>query len=76
MDWQKAYDRVNLTKLVQILKGAGIDWLERRLVRKLYMDQSVKLRLDQAETKSLKFEKELDRDSIQLVQRRTYQESS
>jgi hypothetical protein len=25
MDWQKAFDRVNWTKLMQILKGNGID---------------------------------------------------
>jgi hypothetical protein len=45
IDWQKAYDRVNWTKLIQILKEAGIDWLERRLVSELYMVQSVELRL-------------------------------
>jgi hypothetical protein len=26
IDWQKALDRVNLTKLMQILKKTGIDW--------------------------------------------------
>jgi hypothetical protein len=26
IDWQKAFDRVNWTKLMQILKGIGIDW--------------------------------------------------
>jgi len=57
IDWKKAYDRVNRTKLMHILKRAGIDWLARRLVSKLYMDQSVKLRLDQAETKGLKIGK-------------------
>jgi hypothetical protein len=30
IDWQKAFDRVNWTKLMQILKGIGIDWRERR----------------------------------------------
>jgi hypothetical protein len=53
-DWQKAFDRVNWTKLTQILKGYGIDWRERRLIRKLYMEQSVKVRLDQEETRSVK----------------------
>jgi hypothetical protein len=32
----------------------GIDWQERRLISKLYIDQSVKVRLDQGETKSVK----------------------
>jgi hypothetical protein len=35
IDWQKAFDRVNWTKLMQILKGTGIDWRERRLINKL-----------------------------------------
>ena len=35
--WQKAFDRVNWTKLMQILKKIGIDWRERRLISNLYM---------------------------------------
>ena len=42
-DWQKAFDRVNWTKLMQILKGTGIDWRERRLISNLYVAQSVKV---------------------------------
>jgi hypothetical protein len=37
---------------MQILKGIGIDWRERKLIRKLYMEQSVKIRLDQRERRS------------------------
>jgi len=37
--WQKAFDRVNWTKLMQILKRNGVDWRERRLISKVYMDQ-------------------------------------
>jgi hypothetical protein len=51
--WQKAFDRVNWTKLMQILKETGIDW-PKRLISKLYKDQSVKLKLDQGETRSVK----------------------
>jgi len=54
VDWQKAFDRVNWTKLMQILKRTGIDWRERRLISKLYMDQRVKVRLDRGETRSVK----------------------
>jgi hypothetical protein len=54
IDWQKACDHVNWTKLMQILKGIGIDWRERRLISKLYMEQIVKIRLDQGETRSVK----------------------
>ena len=54
IDWQKAFDRVNWTKLMQILKRTGIDRRERRLISKLYMDQRVKVRLDRGETRSTK----------------------
>jgi hypothetical protein len=54
IDWQKAFDRVNWTRLMQILKGTGIDLRERRLISNLYMEQSVKVRLDQGETRSVK----------------------
>ena len=55
IDWQKVFDRVNWTKLmqIQILKRIGIDWRERRLISKLYMEQKVKVRLDQGETRSV-----------------------
>ena len=43
IDWQKTFDRVNWTKLMEILKRTGIDWRERRLISKLYMDQKVKV---------------------------------
>jgi len=32
IDWQKVSDQVNWTKLMQIVKGTGIDWHERKLV--------------------------------------------
>jgi len=37
----KAFDRVNWTKLVQIIKETGIHWRERTLLSKLHMAQSV-----------------------------------
>jgi len=43
IDWKQAFDRVNWTKLMQILKGTGIDWHERRLISNLYMVQSVRV---------------------------------
>ena len=43
IDWQKAFDHVNWTKLMQILKRIGIDWRERRLISKLYVEQKVKV---------------------------------
>jgi hypothetical protein len=47
----EAFDRVNCTKLMQNLKANIIDWRERRLNRKLYMDQSVNLKLVQGDDK-------------------------
>ena len=44
----------NHTKLMQNLRVNGTDWHKIRLISKLYMDQSVKLRLDQGETRNLK----------------------
>jgi hypothetical protein len=49
IDWP-----ANWTKLEQIVMETGIVWHERRLMSKLYMDQSVKIRLDQGMTKSVK----------------------
>ena len=57
IDWQKAFDRVNWTKLMQILNRTGIDWRERRVISKLYMDQGVKVRLDRGETRSVQIGK-------------------
>jgi len=54
IDWQKAFDRVNWTKLMQILKGTGIDWRVRRWISNLYMAQSAKIRLNRGETRSVK----------------------
>jgi len=34
IDWKKAIDRVNWTKLMHILKGTGIHWRERRMISK------------------------------------------
>jgi hypothetical protein len=39
---------------MQILKRIGIEWRERKLISKLNMEQSVKIRLDQGETRSVK----------------------
>jgi len=38
---------------MQFLKRTGIDWRERRLISKLYMDQRVKVRLHRGETRSV-----------------------
>ena len=45
---------INWTKLMQILKRIGIDWRERRVINRLYMEHKVKVRLDRGETRSVK----------------------
>jgi hypothetical protein len=44
---EKTFDSVNWTKLMQILERNSIDWGERSLTRKFYVENSVKLRLGQ-----------------------------
>ena len=51
IDWQKTFDCIKWTKLMQIINDNGINWHERRLTRKFYMDQKVKLRHYQGEIK-------------------------
>jgi hypothetical protein len=43
---------------MQVLKGTVIDWREIRLISNLYMNQSVKIRLNRGET-SVKIEREV-----------------
>jgi hypothetical protein len=45
IDWQRH---------LQILKLTGIDWRERRAIRKLYVDQCFKLKVYQGETRKVK----------------------
>jgi hypothetical protein len=53
MEWQKAFDQVKWTKVMQILKGTCIDW-RQRLIGKFCMDQSIELKPGQGETRSMK----------------------
>jgi hypothetical protein len=54
IDWQKAFDHVNCSKLMLTLKNVSIDWSERRMISKQYLDRSVNVRLDQEDTGSVK----------------------
>jgi len=40
--------------LMQILKNTGTNWRKRRLIGKLYMDQNVKIRVGQGDTRGVK----------------------
>jgi hypothetical protein len=59
IDWRKPFDCLNWAKLMQILTGSGIDCRERRLVSKLDMEQSVKLKLDQRRIRNVKIAREI-----------------
>ena len=62
IDWQKAFDRVDWTKLLEMLRNIGVNWRERRLICNLYMGQRVKRRLNQGDTTVFRLEEESDRD--------------
>jgi len=57
---------------MQILKETGIEWCKGRLIDKLFMDQSIKLQLDQEETQSVKIARRVTH-SLQLIQQGSYQ---
>ena len=44
VDYEKAFDRVDWKKLMEILKSLGVDWKERRLITSLYMGQTATVR--------------------------------
>ena len=44
-DYEKALNRVNWVKLLEVLKSIGIDWRDRRLTQRLDMGQSARVRL-------------------------------
>ena len=43
IEWQQTFERVNWIKLMRISHRNCVDWPERILISKLYMDQSVHL---------------------------------
>ena len=46
VDFEKAFDRVNWGKMMEILKRIGVDWRDRRLVINLYMSQEACVRVN------------------------------
>lgn len=50
VDYEKAFDRVNWEKLLEVLRTIGVDWRDRRIVRSLYMDQVISMRVADGES--------------------------
>jgi len=64
IDWQKEFERVNGVKLMQILKETGFDLHVVKLISRLYIDQNVRMGLDQWETRCVNIGKELDKGGV------------
>jgi hypothetical protein len=47
VDFEKAFDRVDWVKMLDILKRIGVDWKDRRLVMNLYMNQKAVVKIMQ-----------------------------
>ena len=39
VDFKKAFDRINLIKLMAVLPDIGVDWRDRNLIKELYINQ-------------------------------------
>lgn len=47
VDFEKAFDRVDWVKMLEILKNVGVDWKDRRLIRNLYMHEKAVIKVMQ-----------------------------
>ena len=45
VDFEKAFDRVNWVKLLEVLRSIGVDWRDRRMIGELYMQQETVVRV-------------------------------
>ena len=50
VDFEKAFDRVDWVKMMEILKSIGVDWRDRKLIADLYMKQQVVIRVNEDTT--------------------------
>ena len=47
VDFEKAFDRVDWVKLLDVLKNIGVDWKDRRLIMNLYTQQKAVVKIMQ-----------------------------
>src|SRR6478609_6434340 len=52
VDFEKAFDRVNWKKMMKVLHSIGVDWRDRRMKSKLYMNQEAAVRIAGGESDS------------------------
>ena len=45
VDFEKAFDRVDWVKMMEVLRKVGADWRDRRLIADLYMKQEIAVRI-------------------------------
>ena len=57
VDYEKAFDRVNWTKLMMILKNVGVDWRDHKLIWNLYRGQSASVQIGNDLTSACQIER-------------------
>ena len=50
VDFEKAFDRVNWIKMMEILKNIKVDWRDRRMIMRLYLEQEAVIRIADGES--------------------------
>src|SRR6476619_2646248 len=45
VDFEKAFDRENWDKMIKVLQSIGVNWRDRRMISKLYMNQEAVVRI-------------------------------
>src|SRR6476469_5483694 len=45
VDFEKVFDRVNWEKMMKVLQSIGVDWRDRIMISKLYMNQEAVVRI-------------------------------
>ena len=48
--FEKAFDRVDWIKMMEVLESVGVDWRDRRLIYQLYMRQEAIVRVADGES--------------------------
>lgn len=47
VDFEKAFDRIDWVRMLDILRDTGVDWRDRRLILNLYMNQKAVVKVQQ-----------------------------